>query len=177
LNLRQRCGEIASPTLYAWTEPNACAGHAVLIVRGGACLQCGFSLSGDCKLQVTEWPRDKKEQTEPACGAVFQPYGPIELLGTISIAASLALDALLGKATVAKHRIWAEPESLLSDAGGTWSEKWINGNLERSKGGFQEERVWERDPLCDVCGGSNTESPLSSKSDNPNNGLSSTPPS
>ena len=177
LNLRQYCGEIAAPIIYTWTEPNACAGHAVLIVTGGPCLQCGFSASGDCRLQVTDWPRDTKEQTEPACGAVFQPYGPIELLGTISIAASLVLDVLLGKTTVAKHRVWAGPESLLSDAGGTWSEEWINGNLEQSKGGFQEERVWERDPLCDVCGGTDTVIRLSSKSDNPNNGLSSTPPS
>ncbi len=83
----------------------------------------------------------------------------------------------LSKATVAKHRIWAGPESLLSDAGGTWSEGWINGKLERSKGGFQEERDWERDPLCDVCGGSDIVNPLSSQSDNPNNALSSTPPS
>jgi sulfur-carrier protein adenylyltransferase/sulfurtransferase len=174
LNLRQRCGEIAAPIVYAWTEPNACAGHAVLIFPGGSCLQCGFSLSGDCKLQVTAWPHDKKQQMEPACGAVFQPYGPIELLGTISIAASLALDVLLGKATVAKHRIWAGTESLLVDVGGTWSKEWINGNMERSKGGFQEERVWEKDPLCDVCCGSGTIIRLSSKSDNPNSVSSST---
>ena len=57
---------------------------------------------------------------------------------------------------------------------GNWSEEWISGNMERSKGGFQEERVWERDPLCDVCGGSDTVIRLSSKSDNPNNDLSST---
>jgi len=88
-------GEIVAPILYAWTEPNACAGHAVLIFPGSPCLQCGFSVSGDCKLQVTDWPGEKKLQTEPARGAVFQPYGPIELLGTISVAASLALDALL----------------------------------------------------------------------------------
>jgi molybdopterin/thiamine biosynthesis adenylyltransferase len=177
LNLRQRCGEISSPVLYAWTEPNACAGHAVLIVPTGPCLQCGFSISGDCKLQVTQWPRDKKEQTEPACGAIFQPYGPVELLGTTLIAAGLALDALLGTAIVAKHRIWAGPEFLLSDTGGSWSEEWIHGNIERRKGCFQEERVWEKDPLCNVCGGIDILSPLSSKSENPYNGLSSTHPS
>jgi molybdopterin/thiamine biosynthesis adenylyltransferase len=177
LNIRQTAGEIAAPILYTWTEPNACAGHAVLIFAGGACLQCGFTTSGDSKLQVTEWPQERKQQMEPACGAVFQPYGPIELLGTISAGASLALDGLLGKATAATHRIWAGPESLLSDAGGTWSKEWINGNMERSKGGFQEERVWERDPLCDVCGGSDPAIRLSSKSDNPSNVLSSMPPS
>jgi len=177
LNLRQRCGEIAVPILYTWTEAHACAGHAVLICPGGPCLQCGFSSSGDCKLQVTAWPVDKQEHTEPACGAVFQPYGPIELLGTISVAASLALDALLGRIITATQRIWAGPESLLTDAGGVWSKEWINGNMERNRGGFQEERVWARDPLCDVCGGNDPMIRLSSKSDNQNNVSSSTLPS
>ncbi len=178
LNLRQRDREIPAPILYAWTEPNACAGHAVLIFSGSSCLQCGFSPSGDCRLQVTAWPGEKKQQMEPACGAVFQPYGPIELLGTISVAASLALDALLGRVKAATQRIWAGPESSLADAGGIWSKEWINGNMERAKGGFQEERVWERDPLCDVCGGgSDPVIRLSSTSENPNNVSSSTPPS
>ena len=174
LNFRQVCGEIAAPVLYCWTEPNACAGHAVLLFHEGPCLQCGFSTSGDCKLQVTEWPQEKELKMEPACGAVFQPYGPIELLGTISVGASLGLDGLLGKVTAATHRIWAGPESLLLEAGGTWSKAWINGNMERSKGGFQEERVWGRDPLCDVCGGSDAATRLSSKSGNPDNVSSST---
>ena len=165
LNLRQRSGEIAAPIVYTWTEPNACAGHGVSIFPDGACLQCGFSLSGDCKLQVTAWPAETTK-TEPACGAVFQPYGPIELLGTISAAATLTLDVLLGKIKVAMHRIWAGPESLLADARGIWSKEWINGNMERAKGGFQEERVWQKDPLCSVCRTSDTTMPLSSKSEN-----------
>jgi molybdopterin/thiamine biosynthesis adenylyltransferase len=177
LNLRQRSGEIATPILYTWTEPHACAGHAVLIFPGGPCLQCGFSTSGDCKVQLTVWPGEDTLQPEPSCGAVFQPYGPIELLGTISAAASLALDALLGKAKSATHRIWAGPESLLMDAGGNWSNEWIDGKIERNKGGFQEDRVWERNPSCDVCGGSDPVTRSSSKSDNPNSVSSSTPPS
>jgi molybdopterin/thiamine biosynthesis adenylyltransferase len=177
LNLRQRCGEIAVPILYTWTEPHACAGHAVLIFPGGPCLQCGFSSSGDYNFPVTAWPVQTKQQTEPACGAVFQPYGPIELLGTISVAASLALDALLGKIKTATQSIWAGSESLLTDAGGVWSKEWINGNIERNRGGFQEERVWARDPLCDVCGGNDPMIRLSSKSGNQNNVSSLTLPS
>jgi molybdopterin/thiamine biosynthesis adenylyltransferase len=177
LNLFQRSGEIATPIIYIWTEPHACAGHAVLIFPGGPCLQCGFSTSGDCNLQLTVWHGDETLQAEPACGAVFQPYGPIELLGTISVAASLALDALLGKAKSATHRIWAGPESLLTDVGGNWSNEWIDGKIERNKGGFQEERIWKKNPSCDACGGSDPVTRSSSKSDNPNSDTSSTPPS
>ena len=177
LNFLQLSGEINSPVVYTWTEPNACAGHAILTFSGGPCLQCGFSLSGDCKLPVTEWPEEKKQITEPACGAVFQPYGPIELLGTISAAASITLDGLLGKLKVATHRIWAAQESLLLEAGGAWSKEWLYGNIERRKGAFQEDRVWERDPLCDACCGSDTVIRLPSKSDSPDNASSSTLPS
>lgn len=70
LTLRQASGKIAAPIVYAWTEPNACAGHAVLIFQSGACLQCGFSASGDCKLEVTKWEKETT-QAEPACGAIF----------------------------------------------------------------------------------------------------------
>jgi hypothetical protein len=178
LNFRQRSREIDATILYAWTEPNACAGHAVLLFSGGPCLQCGFEVSGESKLRVTEWPNEKKEQTEPACGAVFQPYGPIELLGTISTAAGLALDGLLKNVTTAVHRVWAGPERLLLDAGGTWSTQWMNGDPNRSKGAFQEERAWEKDPQCGICGaGTGLASQLFTRSDNPPNVSSSALPS
>jgi sulfur-carrier protein adenylyltransferase/sulfurtransferase len=178
LSLRQQSGEIGAPVLYAWTEPNACAGHAVVLFPGRACLQCGFEVSGESKLRVTEWPEGKKEETEPACGAIFQPYGPIELLGTISVAARLALDALLKKVSVPTHRVWAGPERLLLDAGGVWSAQWINGDPNRRKGAFEEERVWEKDPRCGVCGGGEKLARRSfTRSDSPPNVSLSAPPS
>ena len=176
LNIRQGAGEIAAPILYTWTEPHACAGHAVVIFSSGACFQCGLSIYGDSKLKVTDWP-STTEQAEPACGAVFQPYGPVELMGTIAVAATLALDALLGKATSATHRIWAGPQSLLSDAGGTWSKEWIKGDPGRNKGGFQEESVWERDPCCDICASSEPCARSASESESPRSVSSSTQPS
>ena len=51
---RQGAGEIAAPILYTWTEPHACAGHAVVIFSSGACFQCGLSIYGDSKLKVTD---------------------------------------------------------------------------------------------------------------------------
>jgi molybdopterin/thiamine biosynthesis adenylyltransferase len=166
LNLRQICRDIVAPILYAWTEPHACAGHAVLIYSGGPCLQCGFTLSGESKQRVTEWPKETERQ-EPGCGAVFQPYGPVELLGTISVAAGLALDGLLKKVVSATHRVWAGPESLLADAGGAWSPQWIGDDSRRTKGAFQEDRLWERDPYCVVCGENAHANPSFSASENP----------
>jgi molybdopterin/thiamine biosynthesis adenylyltransferase len=97
LNLQRVHGEINSPILYTWTEPHACAGHAVLLPSASPCLQCGMTLQGEARAAITKWRRDTETRSEPACGAVFQPYGPIELQGSISMAASLALDSLLGR--------------------------------------------------------------------------------
>jgi molybdopterin/thiamine biosynthesis adenylyltransferase len=153
LNLQQVHREIVEPVLYTWTEPHACAGHAVLIQQGQPCLQCGMTRLGESRLQVTEWPTGNETQMEPACGAVFQPYGPIELMGTVSLAASLALDSLLGKVAKATHRVWAGPRSLLVGSGGKWSNVWLDSDESRAKGAFQEECPWEIDSLCPVCGG------------------------
>jgi hypothetical protein len=136
--------------VYAWTEPNACAGHAVAITQGSACLQCQFSPLGDSKVIVTDWPQNGQLQ-EPACGAAYQPYGPVELSWTVALTSALALDCLLKKILESTHRIWAGPRQLLADAGGTWNKEWINGNAQREGGAFQEERPWIKDGSCSVC--------------------------
>jgi molybdopterin/thiamine biosynthesis adenylyltransferase len=160
LNFRQVRGEITQPIIYVWTEPHACAGHAVHIVQGGPCFRCGFDPTGQPKLELTVWPTEKRQQREPACGAVFQPYGPVELLGMISAGASLALDSLLGKLDSTTHRIWAGPQTLLLEAGGKWSEQWLKERRHRADGGFQEQQNWPRDSDCPVCSVATTEANL-----------------
>ena len=157
LNVRQVRGEIEQPILYIWTEPHACAGHAVLVTPGEACLRCGFDRRGRPKLELTAWPSEKREQREPACGAFFQPYGPVELAGTISTGASLALDSLLGKICSATHRIWAGPQTLLLEAGGEWSDAWLRKHRDRAEDGFQEQQNWPGDSDCPVCSAGNIE--------------------
>ena len=156
LNFQHAQGEIAAPVLYAWTEPHACAGHAVFLPSSSPCLQCGMTLQGEARISITVWPRGTETRSEPACGAFFQPYGPIELQGTISLAASLALDGLLGRVQQAVHRVWAGPHSLVVEAGGGWSDAWLNGHLEREQGGVQESWAWGKDDLCPVCSGNGT---------------------
>lgn len=139
-----------SHVLYSWTEPHACAGHAVAIERTSACLQCQFSRLGDAKIVVTDW-KNEEPRHEPACGAVYQPYGPVELSWTTALTSALALDCLLGKISSSTHRIWAGPKSLLEAAGGAWNTGWIRGRSEREGGAFQEERAWAKDAGCPLC--------------------------
>ncbi|RWJ00051.1 ThiF family adenylyltransferase [Mesorhizobium sp.] len=128
------------PILYVWTEAHACAGHAVLICEVGS-FRAGFDSTGLPWLQVTAWPAGDTQLREPACGAVYQPYGPVELAFVHALAAELALDALLANRTKTTHRIWAAPRERLVRLGGEWSADWraIAGD---SAGGQIHERCW-----------------------------------
>lgn len=163
LNIQHVKSELVAPILYAWTEPHAGAGHAVLLRSASPCLQCGMTANGEAKFKVTDWPNGSEVKQEPACGALFQPYGPVELQGTISIAASLALDSLLDKLNGTTHRVWASPSTLLEDAGGKWSKIWVEGHPERESGGIQIQLEWPKDELCPVCGESDTGAAFASK--------------
>jgi sulfur-carrier protein adenylyltransferase/sulfurtransferase len=150
LNTWQQAQRAPRHAVYAWTEPHACAGHAVAITQASACLQCQFSAMGDSKLLVTHWLQDTERQ-EPACGAIYQPYGPVELSWTVALTSALALDCLLGRIPESTHRIWAGPGRLLAEAGGTWTKEWIDGKVEREAGAFQEERPCTKDVTCPIC--------------------------
>lgn len=128
------------PVLYAWTEAHACAGHAVLICEGGS-FKAGFDTTGLPRLQVTAWPEGGTQRREPACGAVYQPYGPVELAFVHALAAELALDALLANRTTTAHRIWAASRERLDRLGGQWSAEWraIAGDI---AGGQILEMSW-----------------------------------
>lgn len=153
LNLDHFDGRVPCPVLFAWTEAHASAGHAVCLPKSRPCLQCGLTLGGDMQLPVTSWPDNLATYlSEPACGAQFQPYGPIELMGTVSVAASLALDVLLDKISTATHRVWIGPRSLLVDSGGTWNQRWLAEHPDRDEGAFQETLPWQEDPDCVTCG-------------------------
>lgn len=130
------------PVVYGWTEAHACAGHAVAILHEGKRLRDGFDSTGKPKLEVTAWPNGPTIAHEPACGAVFQPYGPVELGFITSMVADLALDCLLGGVIASTHRIWACAERLLDGAGGVWSDEWTSLVDGRSEGGFLTKRLW-----------------------------------
>lgn len=139
------------PIVYGWTEPHACAGHAVAIARRGGCLQCGITYAGQPHLRLTEWPDGSVLRQEPACGAVYQPYGPVELAHVVALLAELALDSLLGTGTTSIHRIWAGRRRLLEVAGGKWTAAWIEVARDRLDGGFVHERPWPAFAACGEC--------------------------
>jgi hypothetical protein len=140
----------ARPIVYGWTEAHACAGHAVLVTNEGGCLGCGMGRFGNPVFRVTDWPAGTTQRAEPACGAVFQPYGPIELSHIVALIAELAVDALLDSRRAATHRMWAARRQQLERAGGVWTENWLTETGDRS-GGFVFERAWMANDRCPAC--------------------------
>lgn len=140
------------PIVYGWTEAHACAGHAVAIFPARGCLHCGFFPDGTPKIRVTNWPAESTLKQEPACGATYQPYGPIELGHIVSLLAETALDCLLGTITTSVRRTWVGRRALLDGAGGAWNPDWLARSGGHQIGGFVEEAAWPREPHCVECG-------------------------
>ncbi len=131
-----------SPILYGWTEPHALAGHAVLIEGDAAAFTSGFDRTGLPNFRLTEWPNGESTRQEPACGAVYQPYGPVELAFVNNLISELALDVLLGNTPGATHRVWAGSAKRLRDLGGSWTEAWRADDGFREEGGIVVTRPW-----------------------------------
>jgi len=130
------------PIVYGWLEAHACAGHAVLIDGPQASLRTGFDRTGSPNFQIALWPDGAPILHEPACGAAYQPYGPIELGFVNHLIADLALDGLLGEAAGLSHKIWVSRRKRLLQMGGRWSVEWHADSAFREEGGFIFERSW-----------------------------------
>ena len=153
LNEVQQSREGVPPIVYAWMEPHAAAGHTVLVRRtgDGGCLHCGFDDRGRPTRTVTEWPEGEDLRQEPACGAVFTPYGAVELTWTQALVAELVVDVLLDRANGSAHRIWVGRRELVEAQGGKWSASWCETACDPGNGGFTLRQVWPASPSCPIC--------------------------
>ena len=114
------------PIVYGWTEAHACAGHAVAIGQEGGCFQCHVGRTGAPSFKVVDWPDGGDEsREEPACGAHYSPYGPIELSYVTAMVGDVALECLLTPPRRSFGRVFAASQGRIEDSGGRWSEKWI----------------------------------------------------
>ena len=141
-----------SPILYGWTEAHACAGHAVAIVGEGGCFQCHISRTGSPSFKVVDWPDGgDASQEEPACGAHYHPYGPVELNHVTAMISDVALDCLLSPPTRSFSRIFATSLSRIDELGGRWSDEWRAEQGQDEPGMRTVDRPWLR-MYCPACG-------------------------
>jgi hypothetical protein len=139
------------PIVYGWTEAHACAGHAVVIAGDGGCLQCDLGRTGVPNFTIVEWPDGGGGNTEePACGAHYQPYGPIELGFITATIGETVLDCLLGRISRSKHRMFATSPSRVGILGGRWTEAWLATPSSKSADAVTHERDWPAHD-CIVC--------------------------
>lgn len=150
LNARQLEAGHPATILYAWAEPLAAAGHAILIGNTGGCLACGLSSIGEPLFRAVEFAASAL-QREAACGNYFQPYGAPEITTIASMVTDLALDHLLGCVDGSAYRIVSGREAAIVRAGGTWTEEWRAATLNRPSA-TMVERVWRHNLNCPACG-------------------------
>ena len=139
------------PILYGWLEPNAAAAHALLILRGGACLRCGMTDKGRPHIVVTSWPTGGGSLQTPACGALFTPYGPTELCWAHALLSETIIDTLIYPPSTSRHRIWIGFRHRIELQGGTWAAGWIEEMGDPGLGGLTMERSWPASGACPVC--------------------------
>ncbi|MYC59054.1 MAG: ubiquitin-activating enzyme [Gammaproteobacteria bacterium] len=140
------------PIVYCWTEAHACAGHAVTIVGEGGCFQCHIGRTGSPSFKVIDWPGDRNGSLEePACGAFYNPYGPIELSYVTAMISDVALDCLLNPPTHSVNRVFVTSKHRIDELGGQLSSEWeVESNTE-----LVGMRVFDRPWLktsCLACG-------------------------
>jgi sulfur-carrier protein adenylyltransferase/sulfurtransferase len=131
------------PIVYGWTEPHAAAGHAIAISAAGNSLRAGLDAYGSPHLVAVKWAQDPRRY-EPACGAAYDPYGPVELGFVTSMVAQAALDAILGQIGSGTHRIWLARRGAVEAAGGTWSDELRAIAPHALEGATIIERRWGR---------------------------------
>jgi molybdopterin/thiamine biosynthesis adenylyltransferase len=138
--------------VYVWTEPRASAGHAVAIGPEGGCFHCGFDDSGSARVQLTLWPEEVMREREPGCGAVFQPYGAVEMTYIEALGSELAMETLLEPAFSSVHRTWVADRLSIERAKGALNPAWVGESARRRDGGCRDETVWARRESCPICG-------------------------
>lgn len=131
------------PILYGWTEAHACAGHAVAIGQEHGCLQCHIGRTGAPDLTVIEWPEGVDvHQEEPACGAHYQPYGPVELAYVTSMITEVALDCLLDPPVRSFSRVFVASQRRIAPLGGRLTEGWRSTFGDAEGGARTVDRLW-----------------------------------
>ena len=140
------------PILYAWTEAHACAGHGVVIAGEGGCLQCHIGRTGAPNFEVVDWPDGGNAALEePACGAHYQPYGPVELSYVTAMVGELSLVCLLDLPPKSFNRVLVTSPSRIANLGGRLSKAWVSAYGPGESGVRTVDRPWPR-TACKACG-------------------------
>jgi molybdopterin/thiamine biosynthesis adenylyltransferase len=82
------------PIVYGWLGERGATAHGLAVIQASPCLACLVDDDGDMRELETVWQQDGLQQTEPACGTSFHPFGPIEVARAEAMVADLCMDVL-----------------------------------------------------------------------------------
>jgi hypothetical protein len=142
----QRGEHSVPPIVYGWLDKFGTASHAIALTNGGPTLSCILDADGEMRAPETYWEGDMRTQAEPACGTLFQPYGPLDVAHAESLVARLCIDVLTGEVKPPCHRVHASSTAQLEGSGGKWSSE----HLKHRPAGFDGAFEYERSLAC--CG-------------------------
>ncbi|EPF90585.1 MULTISPECIES: ThiF family adenylyltransferase [Acinetobacter] len=140
---------LPQPIIYGWLDENGVASHAVAILDQEISLKCILDENGILKNPETKWDQGGYMQTEPACGTLFQPYGPLDASRAEFIVTRLSIDFLTHKVKNSVHRVYAGPTSQIKEHHGEWSQE----HLKYRPNGFNGAFEYEKTALfnCNIC--------------------------
>jgi ThiF family protein len=118
------------PLVCTWSEEYALVGHAAMLT-GQDRLRDGYAPNGNFRFVATTWPEGSGTIREAGCGNDFQPFGAVDLIPTVQMAARLCLDVLLGKATTSLRRTWFGDVDRIVGLGGQPNEYFEASNAFR----------------------------------------------
>ncbi len=137
----------AAPIVYGWLDELGTAAHSVALGPSGPALD--FILSGDgLRHPETLWKDEVRMQSEPACGTLFHPFGPIEVAKAEALVSRLCVDILTGSVKPPVHRVYAGPTDQLIAAGGEWSAEHLKYRPPGYSGPFEYERPIKASDSC-----------------------------
>lgn len=131
--------ELDVPVLFCWVERFALVGHGLLVMPGGACLQCVKGEFGEFDYQVSRIGGDLP--TDPSCGAYYQPFSAYASNQVAAMITKFALDAIEGRVQRSHLRTWVASYEEFDRVGAGIDASWHEALV--TEGGF--ERVFRRD--------------------------------
>lgn len=141
----------SSPIIYGWLDENGSASHAVGLSMPGPSLSCILDEAGHMRVPESEWKVGGLVQAEPACGTLFQPYGPIDVAHAEALVSRLCLDVISGAVTLPAHRVYATSTAELVQAGGVWTPEHYKYRPLGFEGPFQYDRTVSACGVCKAC--------------------------
>lgn len=144
----QSTNNYAKPIIYGWLDEQGTAAHAVVLTEQAPTLNCILNPDGSMRSPESTWKNGGHLQSEPACGTLFQPYGPIDVAHAEALVSRLCIDVLTGEASLPTHRVYAGTTEHLIGNGGEWSEDHLKYRPSGFEGAFEYEKPI---PICSEC--------------------------